>query len=170
MTYFVHLARHSVNSFSSDNSPNKVLRVSNIRISSDPVHIPGPETFSGDLEILRPVSGNHFRLDVVIEKHVLFGYPDMPCLTAAGQKVGSWYVLLLTVSLYADADCYNFSHIYNIFSLTCMWWFTPCWGWWYHWYYVWHVFIKKSALCVCLCVFFLQCSYSQVLELFSSIV
>ena len=112
MIYFVHLTIKSVNSFSSDNSPNKVLRVSNIRISSDPVHIPGPETFSGDLEILRPISGNHFRLDVVIEKHVLFGYPDMPCLTAAGQKVGSWYVLLLNsfnasrqMQLYAVCRC-----------------------------------------------------------------
>ena len=76
-----------------DHSPNKVIRVSNIQISTDPVHIPGPETFSGDLEILHPISGNHFRLDVIIEKHILFGYPDMPCITTGGTKVGSWYVV-----------------------------------------------------------------------------
>ena len=63
-----------------------MLQLTNAHIGPDPVHIPGTETGSVDLEILRDISGNHFKLDVVIEKHVLFGYPDIPCI----DNEGSW--------------------------------------------------------------------------------
>ena len=101
------------NLFLSANSPNRIIRVSNVHLSADPVHIPGPETFSGDLEILKPVTG-HIRLDVVIEKHFLFGWPDIPCITAGGQKIGTWFVLYIAAILYALT--YLFIQFYKFVS------------------------------------------------------
>ena len=80
---------HKTVSFS-DHSPNKIIQASDVHLCADPLRIPGPETFSGDLEILRNISGNHIRLDVAIEKHILFTWLDMPCIPASGQQVGSW--------------------------------------------------------------------------------
>lgn len=88
-----------------NHSPNKIIQISHVHLSADPLRIPGPETFSGDLEILRNISGNHIRLDVVIEKHILFGWPDMPCITASGQQVGSCsYNLCDLLSRFKDGN------------------------------------------------------------------
>jgi len=68
------------------NSPNKVVHFENAVLSASPVHIPGPETGTIDVQVLRPIEGKHYTLALNVKKHVLFGFIDMPCIS----DVGSW--------------------------------------------------------------------------------
>lgn len=65
-------------------SPNKVIHFSNAHLSSDPVHIPGPLTGTIDVEVLRLISGTHFKLDVRVQKHGFFGYSNVACDSNVG--------------------------------------------------------------------------------------
>ena len=70
------------------NRTTQIVRFSNASLSPSVVHFPGTETGSVDIEVLRTIEGTHYRLDVIIEKHILWGYPDLPCVGG----IGSWYV------------------------------------------------------------------------------
>ncbi|KAL4233254.1 hypothetical protein ACF0H5_007938 [Mactra antiquata] len=67
-----------------NNSPNKIIHFENAHLSADPVHIPGPETGDVDVQILQPVSGNHYTLSAHIAKKILFGYVEVPCISGVG--------------------------------------------------------------------------------------
>jgi hypothetical protein len=73
-------------SFFLDHSPNKIVHFEHAHLSADPVHIPGPETGTIDVQVLQPIAGNHFQLNVHVSKKVLFGYVGVPCIS----NVGSW--------------------------------------------------------------------------------
>lgn len=70
----------------SGTSPNKVVHFEHAHLSAEPVHIPGPETGDIDVQILQPISGNHYTLHTTIAKKILFGYVGIPCVSS----VGSW--------------------------------------------------------------------------------
>lgn len=75
-----------MNKFFSDNSPNKIAHVTSAHLNPFPVVVPGDVT--GDIVVQAPrlVEGNHYKLDVHIQKHALF-WITVPCIS----NVGSWY-------------------------------------------------------------------------------
>ncbi|XP_060601063.1 ganglioside GM2 activator-like isoform X1 [Ruditapes philippinarum] len=67
-----------------NHSPNKIVHFEHAHLSADPVHIPGPETGTIDVQVLQPIAGNHFQLNVHVSKKVLFGYVGVPCISNVG--------------------------------------------------------------------------------------
>lgn len=69
-----------------DSSPNKIAHVTSAHLNPFPVVVPGDLT--GDIVVQAPrlVEGNHYKLDVHIQKHALF-WITVPCIS----NVGSWY-------------------------------------------------------------------------------
>lgn len=75
-----------INSLFLDSSPNKIAHVTSAHLNPFPVVVPGDLT--GDIVVQAPrlVEGNHYKLDVHIQKHALF-WITVPCIS----NVGSWY-------------------------------------------------------------------------------
>lgn len=69
-----------------DSSPNKIAHVTSAHLNPFPVVVPGDLT--GDIVVQAPrlVEGNHYKLDVHIQKHAIF-WITVPCIS----NVGSWY-------------------------------------------------------------------------------
>ncbi|XP_022291336.2 ganglioside GM2 activator-like [Crassostrea virginica] len=66
-----------------NSSPNKIVHVDNAHLHPFPVVVPGDLT--GDIVINAPrlVEGNHYKLDVHIQKHALF-WITVPCISNVG--------------------------------------------------------------------------------------
>ncbi|XP_060601067.1 ganglioside GM2 activator-like [Ruditapes philippinarum] len=72
-------------------SSNKLVNISNIHISNiDPIHIPGNETVSVDVELFKPIDGRHLRAELTIVKKAFLGYIVIPCFEDPSKSVCSW--------------------------------------------------------------------------------
>lgn len=87
----------------------------NAHLSADPVHIPGPETGTIDVQVLKPIAGQHFDLKVTISKKVLFGFVPVPCIS----EIGSWYGLFYQY-------CFHFCTVFNILFVSCRFFVKSC--------------------------------------------
>ncbi|XP_053398340.1 ganglioside GM2 activator-like [Mercenaria mercenaria] len=68
-------------------SPNKVVHLDNPTLTNiNPIHIPGNETVSIDVQVLQPISGMHYKVELTILKHVLFGFVIVPCYEDPSQN------------------------------------------------------------------------------------
>ncbi|XP_061177261.1 ganglioside GM2 activator-like [Saccostrea echinata] len=77
------LASHPFSYRDCNHSPNKIIHVTSAHLNPFPVVVPGDLT--GDIVIQAPrlVQGNHYKLDVHIQKHALF-WITVPCLSGVG--------------------------------------------------------------------------------------
>jgi len=67
---------------------NKIGFIDHVSLSADPIHIPGDETASLQIHILRPIDGS-YTVKVRVQKKLLFGFVEIPCSTET--NIGSWY-------------------------------------------------------------------------------
>merc|ERR1712179_347980 len=82
-------------------SPNKLITVENIVLTNDPVPIPGNESVSLDVHVLRPIAGvGHYTVNLRVQRHVFNGYVQVPCV----EDVGSCTYDLCTI---LDGHHYN---------------------------------------------------------------
>ncbi|XP_052807473.1 ganglioside GM2 activator-like [Mya arenaria] len=62
---------------------NKLGYADHISLSNDPIPIPGNETVSLDVHILREITGN-YTVNLRVQRHLLFGYVEVPCVSDVG--------------------------------------------------------------------------------------
>ena len=88
--------------FISDKSPNKLVHLDHAQLSNkNPIHIPGNETVSIDVQVLQPISGLHYRAELTVLKKLLFGYVVVPCFEDPSKN--SWYV----VHFVSEVTCFE---------------------------------------------------------------
>ncbi|KAL4233129.1 GM2 ganglioside activator [Mactra antiquata] len=68
------------------NSPNKILHFDNYHVEQDPVLIPGNNSVDIDVHVLKPISGNHYKVTLSVTRKVLFGWVIVPCFQDPSQN------------------------------------------------------------------------------------
>ncbi|XP_053398342.1 ganglioside GM2 activator-like, partial [Mercenaria mercenaria] len=82
-------------------SNNRLLTIKG-HLLDYPVKIPGHVRVSSTVDIHRPIRAGQLRLDVTIQKWIVFGYFTLPCISSAGSCS---YDLCDLLSWFEDTGC-----------------------------------------------------------------